>query len=252
MSNEALILSYGLILLAMALSQREKLGLSKEMLIGSLRAVVQLVAIGMVLSFLFDADHPALTTLLLCVMLYTASGVSAQRGKDVPGARRIACISIAISMVVTLGTLVLCGAITYRPSEVVPVGGMVAGQSMVAVGLLLRTLAGSFASRRAEVEARLALGAAPKEAAAILIRDSLHTASAPMVDAMKTVGLVQLPGMMTGLILAGVAPTEAIKYQIMVTFMLTGAVVTASYAAAYQAYQGFFGLYGSVRQGTGD
>jgi putative ABC transport system permease protein len=69
---------------------------------------------------------------------------------------------------------------------------------------------------------------------------------------MKTVGLVQLPGMMTGLILAGVAPTEAIKYQIMVTFMLTGAVVTASYAAAYQAYQGFFGLYGSVRQGTGD
>lgn len=247
MSSEALFFSYGLILLAMGLSYREKLGLEWDMLVGSLRAVVQLLAIGGVLSFLFAADSPWLTTLLLAVMLYNAAGVAAQRGREVPGARRIACLAIAAAMVVTLGTLVACGAITYRPSEIVPVGGMVAGQSMVAVGLLLRTVAGAFAARRGEVEARLALGAPPREAASALLRDSLHTASAPVVDAMKTVGLVQLPGMMTGLILAGVAPTEAIRYQIMVTFMLTGAVVTAAYAAACQAYRGFFGVHENLR-----
>lgn len=134
----------------------------------------------------------------------------------------------------------LVGAVTYRPSEVIPVSGMVVGNSMVALGLTLNHMRNSFKSKKEEIEIKLSLGAAPGVASLNIIRDSIRTAMLPTIDSMKTLGIVQLPGMMTGLILAGVAPEEAIKYQIMVAFMLTGAVTITSYTASFWVSRSFF------------
>ncbi|HWR39748.1 MAG TPA: iron export ABC transporter permease subunit FetB [Patescibacteria group bacterium] len=173
-------------------------------------------------------------------MVYNASTVAAKRGAGIVHVRLISFTAIFVGLLITLGGLLSFHAVTYQPSEVIPVSGMVVGNSMVALGLLYRNLLSSFTDRHDEVEVKLCLGAAPREAARNLIRNSIKTAMVPTIDSMKTLGIVQLPGMMTGLILAGTAPEVAIKYQIMVAFMLTGAVTISAFVASYWAYRSFF------------
>ncbi|MEG6586734.1 ABC transporter permease [Dendrosporobacter sp. 1207_IL3150] len=240
MNDISLFLAYSLVIIAMLMSYKEKIGLEKDLFIGSIRAVIQLSAIGFVLKYVFNLDNAILTSIILVLMVFNASAVAAKRGSGIIQARKISFVSIMCGLVVTLGSLLLFNAISYKPSEVIPVSGMVVGNSMVAVGLLFKNLLGGFESKRDEIEVKLCLGAQPREAALTVIRDSIKTAMLPTVDSMKTLGIVQLPGMMTGLILAGVAPTEAIKYQIMVAFMLSGAVAITAAVASYWAYRGFF------------
>lgn len=240
MDNMTLTLTFTLIAVALAISYREKLGLEKDIIIGSIRAVVQLSAIGLVLKFVFHLDNALFTTAILLVMVYNASTVAAKRGAGISHAGIISFTAILIGLFITLGSLIAFHAISYQPSEAIPVSGMVVGNSMVALGLLYRNLLSSFADRRQEVEVKLCLGAAPREAARNLIQSSIKTAMVPTIDSLKTVGIVQLPGMMTGLILAGTSPEIAIKYQIMVAFMLTGAVTISGFVASYWAYRSFF------------
>lgn len=240
MSNIALAMTFVLVAVAMLLSYREKIGLERDMLIGSIRAVLQLTVVGLVLKYVFQVNNVLLTSIILIFMVFNASRVAAKRGAGIGKAGIISFCSISCGLVVTLGGLLLFGTVHYEPSEVIPISGMVVGNSMVAVGLLYRNLLSGFQTRRDEVEVKLCLGASPREASRTLIRDGIKTAMLPTIDSMKTLGIVQLPGMMTGLILAGVAPELAIKYQIMVAFMLTGAVTVTSFTASYWAYRSFF------------
>lgn len=240
MNNTALVLTFTLVLAALLISYRQRLDMEKDMIIGSVRAVVQLTLVGFVLKFVFNMDNTPLTGLILLLMVYNAATVAAKRGAGIACARRISFGAILVSLVITLGCLLAFRAIAFQPSEVIPISGMVVGNSMVALGLLYRNLNSSFKDRREEVEVKLCLGATPREAARALIRESIRTAMIPTIDSMKTLGIVQLPGMMTGLILAGTPPELAIKYQIMVMFMLTGAVTIAGLIASFWAYRGFF------------
>lgn len=248
MSNLSLILTFSLVLLSLALSYKEKLGLEKDMLIGSLRAVVQLTLIGFVLKFIFALDNLFFTTIILMIMVYNASTVAAKRGAGIERATLISFAAIFTGLVITLGGLMSFKAIPYEPSQVIPISGMVVGNSMVATSLLFKSLLTNFQTKREEVEVKLCLGAPPKEASLSLIRDSIRTAMLPTFDSMKTLGIVQLPGMMTGLILAGVAPETAIKYQIMVAFMLAGAVSISSFVASYWAYRNFFNKFAQLKE----
>lgn len=218
------------------------------MLIASARAVVQLTIIGFILKFVFALDNLFFTTIILLIMVYNASTVAAKRGEGVEKAILISFTAILSGLVVTLGVLIGCQAIPYEPSQVIPVSGMVVGNSMVAISLLFKSLLNNFQNKKEEVEVKLCLGAPPKEASINLIRDSIKTAMLPTFDSMKTLGIVQLPGMMTGLILAGVAPEAAIKYQIMVAFMLAGAVSVSSFVASYWAYRSFFNRMAQLKE----
>ncbi|WP_182187380.1 ABC transporter permease [Pectinatus frisingensis] len=240
MSNWALALTYILPTIAIIISYRERLGLERDIIIGSIRAVIQLSIIGLILKFIFSLDNVFITSLILLIMVYNATLVAAKRGEKIVHAKRISFVSILLSLIITLGALILVKAISYTPSEAIPISGMVVGNSMIALGVLYKNLADSFFDRRDEVEVKLCLGAKPREAARGLIRNSIKLAMAPTVDSMKTMGIVQLPGMMTGLILAGTAPEIAIKYQIMVMFMITGSVTIAGFSASYWAYRSFF------------
>lgn len=248
MSNSSLILTFSLVLISLALSYKEKLGLEKDMLIASARAVIQLTIIGFILKFVFNLANLWFTSMILLIMIYNASTVASKRGTGIKHSLLISFVSILSGLVVTLGGLLAFGAITYQPSQVIPVSGMVVGNSMVAISLLFKNLLSSFQTKREEVEVKLCLGAPPKEASMNLLRDSIRTAMLPTFDSMKTLGIVQLPGMMTGLILAGIPPEDAIKYQIMVAFMLAGAVTISSFVASYWAYRSFFTKFEQLKE----
>ena len=123
---------------------------------------------------------------------------------------------------------------------VIPISGMIAGNAMVAVGLCYNNLGQRFSSEQQQLQEKLSLGATPKVASARLIRDSIRSSLIPTVDSAKTVGLVSLPGMMSGLIFAGIDPVKAIKYQIMVTFMLLSTASLSTIIACYLTYRKFY------------
>jgi len=135
---------------------------------------------------------------------------------------------------------VLSGAIAFVPMQVIPISGMIAGNAMVAVGLCYSNLNRRFSDNHQKIMEMLSLGASVKLSSGRIIADSIRTALIPTVDAAKTVGLVSLPGMMSGLIFAGIDPLKAIKYQIMVTFMLIGTASLSTIIAVYLSYRRFY------------
>lgn len=239
-SNLSLLLASSLVLVSLVFSCAQKLKLEKEIILSMVRAIVQLIAVGYVLSYVFQIDNPAVTTLILLFMACNAAWNAAGRGRGIAHGRLISFLAIAAGAGATLAVLIACGAIRYVPRQVVPIGGMVISNAMVALGLCYRQMAADFESRRAEVETKLALGADILPASMDIIRAAIRTGMLPTIDSAKTLGIVSLPGMMTGLILAGVSPLQAIRYQILVTFMLLSTSAISSFLACYLCYRGFF------------
>lgn len=239
-SLTSLMISSVLVLITLFFSYWQKLKLEKEILIGALRAVVQLSLVGYVLEYIFGFQSPIFTTLLLLVMIFNGAYNASKRGKDIENGLVISYISIFVGAATTLTILVLSNSIQYEAQQVIPVSGMIVGNAMVALGLSYRQLSAGFKDKREAVEAKLSLGAEIRPASLDIIRDAIRTGMQPTLDSAKTVGIVSLPGMMTGLILAGASPLEAIKYQIMVTFMLMATTAISSFMACFLSYKGFF------------
>ena len=240
LSNESLLMATVLIAMAVIVSYQQKMRLELEILHSALRAVVQLVVVGYVLHFIFGADHPLFTGGVLLVMLISAAINGGKRGTDIKHASWIAGISIGIGAVITLATLLGANVLSFTPYQMIPVGGMVMSGAMVAVGLCFRQITTSFKSRQQEIQIKLALGATPMQACKAILRAALIFSLQPTIDSAKTLGIVSLPGMMTGLILAGMSPMEAIKYQIIVIFMSFSTISIAIAIAGYLSCRQFF------------
>lgn len=240
LSISSLIIASSLVLISLFFSYYQKLNLEKETIIGVIRAIVQLTIVGYLLNFIFGLKNPFFTTLLLLFMTINASFNASKRGKGIKNGFLISFIAIGIGAFITLFILVASGAIKYEPYQIIPIGGMIISNAMVAIGLCYKQLLSNFKNKREEVETKLALGADILPSSIEIIRDSIKTGMLPTIDSMKTLGIVALPGMMTGLILAGTSPIEAIKFQIMVTFMMLSTTSIASFLACYLAYKGFF------------
>ncbi|WP_321420303.1 ABC transporter permease [uncultured Methanomethylovorans sp.] len=238
--STSLLFASSLVLVSLYLSYSQKLGLEKETLVSVARAVIQLVIVGYILEYIFGLESPLFTTLLLLFMTFNAAYNASKRGKGIKKVMMISFGSIAIGTVLTLSILVFSKTIAYEPYQIIPVGGMIISNSMVALGLCYRQMLSDFKSKREEVETKLSLGADILPASVGIIRDAIKTGVIPTIDSARTLGIVSLPGMMTGLILAGISPIEAIKYQIMVTFMLLSTTSISSYVACYLSYKKFF------------
>lgn len=239
-SIASLLISSSLVLVTLFFSYWQKLRLEKEVIIGVVRAVVQLVLVGYILEYVFGYKNPVFTTLLLLFMIFNAAYNAAKRGKAIKKGLIISFLSITVGTIMTLAILVLSKTIQYEPYQIIPVSGMIVGNAMVALGLCYKQIASDFKNKREEVETKLSLGADILPSSIEIIRDSIKTGMLPTIDSAKTLGIVSLPGMMTGLILAGSSPMEAIKYQIMVTFMLLSTTSISSFIACYLSYRSFF------------
>ncbi|WP_309231309.1 ABC transporter permease [Nocardia sp. SYP-A9097] len=226
--------------LAALIAYRQRLNLTRELLIAAARAGVQLIAVGAILLILFR--HTGLPGALgwVVLMVVIAGFVAGRRGAGLPHARRSATLGVAFGSTVTLGALILLGVISTHARVVVPVGGMIVSSAMQATGIALRRLAEDVRRSRDAVEARLALGLSAHDAFLPYRRSALRTALIPAIDSTKVVGLISLPGAMTGLILAGVDPLTAIRYQIVVMYMLLAATTLAALAATRVAEQTLF------------
>lgn len=217
-----------LVLINALLSLILDLGIHRRLLIAASRMVVQLSLMGLVLSALFSHVSPWWTALAAILMiLFAGREATARQDRPLGGWWSYGVGTVAISMAATVVTVfALTTALGpdpwYDPRYAIPLLGMVLGNTMNGVSLGLHTLTNGVVLRRGAVEARLMLGATRMEALGPVIRDSLRSALMPVINGMAATGLVTLPGMMTGQILGGVAPMDAVKYQILVMFLLSG------------------------------
>lgn len=242
-SNTSLILALALVAVSLIVSYRLRLNLGRDTIISVIRAIVQLTIIGFVLHTIFKVDQAWLTSLMVLVIIFNAAWNAKGRSGHLPHAFEIALVAIMSSTVISVGILIASGAIKFEPYQVIPFTGMVAGNSMVAVGLVFRGLNQQFKDQQEQIVERLALGSRPSEAGKLIANEAVRTGMQPTIDSIRTYGLVSLPGMMSGLIMAGVDPVYAIKYQIVVAFTLLSATAIASMITSYLAVRRFFNAH---------
>lgn len=226
-----------LVLIDASLSILLHLNIHRSLLLAAARMVVQLTLIGFVLTALFAVMSPVWTGLaVLAMILFAGQEIMQRQERQFSGwwsfGLGTGCMMMA-SALVTVFALVtaLRPSPWYDPRCAIPLLGMILGNCMTGVALGLNTLTNGLSFRRASVEARLMLGGTRWEATAPVTRDALRSALMPTVNSMAATGLVSLPGMMTGQILSGVAPAEAVKYQILVMFLIAGGTGFGAVAA---------------------
>jgi len=234
------LLTLGLVTVAVALSFYERLGLEKDIGVAVVRSFVQLAAIGYVIDFIFGLDSLEVVVLLLAGMVLFAAWTSARRARDVPRAFLVAAVAVGVAAVATLGLLLTLRIVPATARYLIPLGGMVIGNSMNAASLTMTRIRDDVAEQRPKVEAALALGATSRQAVAPILRTALQSAPIPLIDATKTTGIIFLPGAMVGMIIAGADPLEAVRLQIIVLYMLLGSVSIAAILVGTLSYRSFF------------
>jgi UDP-glucose/iron transport system permease protein len=228
-----------LILLDAALSILLKLRLHWQIAIAAARMVLQLVAIGYVLRFIFSLSNPAATLLLILVMvLVAAREVAARPERRLTGHTNfiIGVVSVGFATFVT-AILALTTAIRpqpwFDPHYAIPLAGITLGSVLNSASLSLDSFLGR--RERQAIEARLSLGETYAEAIAPMVRDAIRRGLLPIINQMSAAGIVTLPGIMTGQILTGLDPLEAVKYQILLMFLLSGGSALSALAVSYLA-----------------
>lgn len=230
----------GVVLLAVLLSFLQKLGLEGEMIYSILRAFVQLSVIGFVLEFIFSQDNRGWIILAYLFMVTVAGYTAGQRAKHVPRGKYVAGASILAGTAVTMLLLVVLNVFPFTPRYIIPVAGMMVGNAMTVTGVTMKRLRDDIKIQLNLVETALALGATPRQATMQQVKRSLVIALSPVLDNAKTVGLISLPGAMTGMIMGGASPLEAIQLQIVVMNMLIGASTVSSIMSTYLCWPAFF------------
>jgi putative ABC transport system permease protein len=229
-----------LVALAAAVSRWRRAELEGELGVAVLRSFLQLTAVGYVIQAIFDSDSLWLVAALLAGMVAFGTATARRRAAGVPGATLPLALALGSSAVVTLGLVLALGVFDAEPRYLVPVGGMVIGNSMTAAAVSLNRLADEVHSSAREIEATLALGATSRQAAAGLVTRSLRSGMIPLIDSTKTTGIVFFPGTMVGMLVAGAEPVDAVRLQLILLWALLGSVALAALIATSLAYRGFF------------
>jgi UDP-glucose/iron transport system permease protein len=229
-----------LIAVAIAVSIWWKADLERDIVVAVVRSFIQLTAIGYVITFVFDQNTVLLVVALLTVMVLFGTFTARHRSRKVPHSFWPLLIALGLAAVATVGVVVGLGVFPATPRYMVPVGGMVIGNSMTAAAVALNRLGDEVESGARQIEATLALGATSAEAAAPIVRRSLRSGMITLVDSTKTTGVVFFPGTMVGSLLAGASPTAAVRLQLILLWVLLGAVAIAGLVATTLAYRNFF------------
>lgn len=228
-----IVASLVLVAIAVLLSWRGGLGLERSLVWASVRALVQLLVVGAALVLVIDPDRPiALSWLWVAAMLVFAADVARRRAPEVPGMLTLALAAFAATGAICLGVVFGLGIFPLEGRTLVPITGLAIGNAMSSTVLAARRIVEEMRDKRLEVEARLALGHPSRAAARPYVRTALRTALIPQIETTKAVGIVFLPGAMTGLILAGVDPLDAVLVQAVVMYLVLGSAATATTVVA--------------------
>jgi putative ABC transport system permease protein len=230
-----LALSLGFIAVVILVIRIERLGIEGSLLLGTIRALAQLMAVGYVLKAVFDLNRWYWVVLVLVVMTVVAAHTAGKRQVvAIPHAFWTMTAAIGTAAVLVLGSLLLVILRVkpwYQPQYAIPLAGIVIASAMNSTALSVDRFLSEVKQNRTLVEAAVALGASAKESSRQFSRAALRAGMMPHINTMMIVGIVQLPGMMTGQILGGVAPAEAVRYQIVIVYCLAGGAAIASLTA---------------------
>ncbi|HCZ3030056.1 TPA: iron export ABC transporter permease subunit FetB [Staphylococcus aureus] len=241
MSNTALGLTALLLVIPIIISYKEGLHIIKDLIVATLRAVVQLIILGFLLHYIFKINDKWLLVLCVFVIIVNASWNTISRSSPVMHhVFLISFVAIFVGTALPLAGTIATGAIQFTANEVIPIGGMLANNGLIAINLAYQNLDRAFVQDGTNIESKLSLAATPKLASKGAIRESIRLAIVPTIDSVKTYGLVSIPGMMTGLIIGGVPPLQAIKFQLLVVFIHTTATIMSALIATYLSYGQFF------------
>ena len=233
----AIVLS--LVVIAIAVSARLRLRVERDLVVAVVRALVQLAVVAAIIELVFD--NPPYSALFIVVMAGAASWTAGRRLQGVPHATVRAGIAISTGSAAALAILFGAGVFELEPRFLIPIAGMLIGNSMNATSVAGRLIRDELTSKTEEIEARLALGVRARDALSTYVRRSVTTALIPLIDSTKNVGLILLPGAFVGMILGGSSPVDAARVQAIVLFMLLGAVAIVGMITAALVARAFIG-----------
>lgn len=223
-----LVGSFALVGVAIVLSFWQRLYLTRSILWSAVRAAVQLLMVGFALRLVLDPETSVWWAWLWVVVMIAFAGFTIRsRAKEVPGIFVLGTVSMLAVVVVSLSVIFGFHIFPVEGRTIVPLAGMMIGNSMASCVLVGRRIVGELSEKRDEVEARLALGLSWQDASRPYVRSALRTALVPQIETTKAVGLVFLPGAMTGLVLAGVDAVDAVTVQLALMYLVLGSVATS-------------------------
>ncbi|HUV08377.1 MAG TPA: iron export ABC transporter permease subunit FetB [Spirochaetia bacterium] len=241
-----LALGYIIILLITGLVRLRRLGRELEILVATFRMTVQLILVGYLLSYLFDLSNPWLTLGIFLIMegfaVYTVFG-RLKKARLFPSLKRVIALCMVIGTsfsLIFLLFLVIQLRPWFNPRYFIPIAGMIIGNSMNGISIGVERLASGMRGQLARVEGALMLGATPREAARPFVSEAFAAAIMPTMNNMMGMGIVFLPGMMTGQILSGISPLTAIQYQIAIMLGIAGSVSISVFLVTELGYRRFF------------
>ena len=244
-------LAYVFILILIAIVKWRGINREREIIIATLRMSIQLVIVGFILEYVFANASPWYTVGILSIMTIFAIYTITKRLKyDLSRKmKQMIALSMAVGVLFSIAyfILVVIGLSPwYKPTYVIPIAGMIIGNSMTGVTLGVNTYMGEMSSRRNLVEGALMLGATPKQATKNIANRAFDSAMMPTINNMVGMGIVFLPGMMTGQILGGASPLVSIEYQIAIMLGVAGAVSLSVIIFVLFGYQAFFNERGQL------
>ncbi len=239
-----LLLSLSFILLSMGLAYWQKININKDIAIGTIRTFGQLLAVGYALEWLFNPQNNWMIAPVLLVMVAFASWEGKKRPEyHVPNLYWILFFSIIVTAGVVLAitiAFIIPVSPWWKQQYFIPLAGILIGNALNGAALTADRLSSEIRQRRLEIESALALGASTTEAVSRSLRASVRAAMIPSINSLMTVGIVHLPGIMVGQILAGIPPIQAIRYQILIMYMLISTKAISSILTGIFVFREYF------------
>jgi len=240
MTYTSLSLTLIFVLIPLLLSRTLKLGLEKDTLIATIRSIIQLLAVGYILKFVFDAQSYIYIFLMVALMIIIATLNARKKGKGIKGITWKIALTLIVVELVTQGVLLGFDIVPATAQYIIPISGMMIGNSMILSVLFLNRFTSEISSHQNEIELILSLGGTPKQAIRRQLMNAIKASMIPTIESQKTIGLVQLPGMMSGQIIGGADPIQAVQFQLLIIFALLTAATLSSIMIGFLSYPALF------------
>jgi putative ABC transport system permease protein len=217
MNFSLIAISFILVLIPSIITYRLKIGIEKEILKNSIRALIQLTILGFVLGFLFKIKNPVFYIPVVLFMLLYSSYIAKKRTSY---SFKTAFFSLSLSTIIILSILIFLKIISLKPNEFIPIAGMIIGNALNTYTLTIERLKREIELQKELIEAFIAIGAKYSDALKIMQKEAIKAALIPVNNMLQTIGVVAIPGITTGMLLAGASPLKAVTYQIVIIYML--------------------------------
>ncbi|QYA33404.1 iron export ABC transporter permease subunit FetB [Macrococcus psychrotolerans] len=233
-------LAFIFVIIPLVMSAVLKLGLEKDVIIAAVRSTIQLMIVGYILTFVFEGNHPIYMFLMILLMIVAATQNIIKKGQGIRGITWKIVLTLIVVEVLTIGILTGFRIIPFEPRYVIPISGMMIGNAMVLSLLFLNRFLSELDQNDEQIELILSLGGTPKQAIHRVLMTSIKNSMIPTIESTKTMGLVQLPGMMSGQIIGGADPLVAAQLQLIIIFLLMTAATLSSVLVGFLSYPTLF------------